>query len=307
MNILVYGAGVLGSALAHTLIKTGHRVTLLARGRRAEQLEQDGLVIRHYIQRKTTVDRPKVIRELAPDSEYDLIFVVMKYFHFSPVLPALAANASRNIVLIGNNPDAYALQEEWKRLGGEPERLAFGFQISAGTREDSGRIVSIRFGAGEMVVGALDGPIPFLPLLRQAFENGRYKLTVHDEIDAWLKNHIVPIVPLTAAIFSHGRDFDAIVKDKPLMKKVVDAMGEGFDVLEAAGYPMAPAAQARFIRRHKKITRTGLAFFHRLSVARMVDGTPDEIVALNAVFQEWKQQTGLSAPAWDALVEKANL
>lgn len=57
MNVLVYGAGVLGSYLAHVLARGGNEVSLLARGKRAEELEKDGLVIRHYFQRKTTVDR----------------------------------------------------------------------------------------------------------------------------------------------------------------------------------------------------------------------------------------------------------
>lgn len=48
MRILVYGAGVLGSYLAHVLVRGGNEVTVLARGKRAEQLNNDGLVIHHF-------------------------------------------------------------------------------------------------------------------------------------------------------------------------------------------------------------------------------------------------------------------
>ncbi|GMA63054.1 NAD-dependent epimerase/dehydratase family protein [Alicyclobacillus fastidiosus] len=78
MRILVFGVGVLGSYLVHALLRGGNEVTILARGKRAEQLNKDGLVIRHYFQRKTTVDAVKVINFLQPDDIYDLIFVVMK-------------------------------------------------------------------------------------------------------------------------------------------------------------------------------------------------------------------------------------
>lgn len=82
MRVLVYGAGVLGSYLAHVLVRGGNQVTVLARGKRAEELERDGLVIRHYFQRKTTVDQVRAIRALEAADIYDLIFVVMKYSDF---------------------------------------------------------------------------------------------------------------------------------------------------------------------------------------------------------------------------------
>lgn len=62
MRILVYGAGVLGSYLAHELVRVGHNVTMLARGQRADELEKNGNVIRHYFQFKTTVHNVRVIR-----------------------------------------------------------------------------------------------------------------------------------------------------------------------------------------------------------------------------------------------------
>ena len=102
MKILVFGAGVLGSYLAHALIRGGNDVTILARGKREAELRQDGLVIRHYFQRKTTVDEVKVIASLQPGDVYDLIFVVMKYNDFPAVLPILAENRSSHIVLVGN-------------------------------------------------------------------------------------------------------------------------------------------------------------------------------------------------------------
>ena len=57
MRVLIYGAGVLGCQLAHTLQQTKHDITLLARGSWKENIDKNGLLIRHYIQRKTSVDR----------------------------------------------------------------------------------------------------------------------------------------------------------------------------------------------------------------------------------------------------------
>lgn len=67
MRVLVYGAGVIGCELAHMLCRAGQDVTLLARGAWRDAIEQNGLVVRHYAQFCTTVDRVAAISELAPD------------------------------------------------------------------------------------------------------------------------------------------------------------------------------------------------------------------------------------------------
>ena len=78
MKILVYGAGVIGCELAHVLKMGKNGVTLLARGDWKDTLEKHGLVIRHYLQMKTTTDKIKVTGCLSPDDKYDIIFVVMQ-------------------------------------------------------------------------------------------------------------------------------------------------------------------------------------------------------------------------------------
>ena len=48
MKVLVYGSGVIGCYLAHILCAAGNDVTLLVRGQWKEQLQQNGLKIRHH-------------------------------------------------------------------------------------------------------------------------------------------------------------------------------------------------------------------------------------------------------------------
>ncbi|MFD1906916.1 ketopantoate reductase family protein [Paenibacillus rhizoplanae] len=138
MRVLVMGAGVIGSYLAHVLVRGGNEVTVLARTKRAGQLQKDGLVLRHYFQRKTTVDQVKVISGLRRDDVYDLIFVVMKYNDFPAVLPALADNGSKNIVLVGNNGDTRGMQQFFKENSRIPQNIAFGFQINGGPVRKTG-------------------------------------------------------------------------------------------------------------------------------------------------------------------------
>ncbi|RRJ66138.1 ketopantoate reductase family protein [Paenibacillus oralis] len=303
MRVLVYGAGVLGSYLAHVLVRGGNQTAILARGKRAEELERDGLVIRHYFQRKTTVDQVRVIRTLEADDIYDLIFVVMKYSDFPAVLPILADNRSSNIIIVGNNTDARDMQNYLKEHSNTPKNIAFGFQISAGTKEN-GKTVCIRSGSGQMVLGGLDGPIPFKAELDLAFANVKYKLAYHDNIDAWLKNHIVPILALTYAVIIHDRRMRKIAGDGKLLRQIVAAMDEGFRVLEAQGYPLVPAGQASFIRKHPLLLRLILKIYHLLPASRLVDGSDYEIAALSSVFRVWKNRSNVSTPNWDILEEQ---
>ncbi|MEY8745428.1 ketopantoate reductase family protein [Bacillales bacterium AN1005] len=300
MKILVYGAGVQGSYLAHVLVQGGHDVTVLARGKRAEELENEGVVIRHYLQRKTTVDSVQVIRTLEPEDVYDLIFVMMKYSDFEAVLPILADNDSRHIVLVGNNMDTYAMQDYLSKSKRSPKQVAFGFQTTAGTRAD-GKVICIRGGHGQMVIGGLDGTIPFRSLLEQAFMRTKYKLDFHEQIDAWLKNHMVLVVPMNMVILFHSFQMKEVVRDDKRMRQMVAAMGEGFHVLDSLGYPLIPAGQASWITKHPHFIRWALKLFLALPVSRLIDGTVVELKALNHSFAGWRTLSDVSTPNWDAL------
>ncbi len=303
LNILVYGAGVQGSYLAHVLIRGGHDVTVLARGKRAEELEQAGLVIRHYLQRKTTIDPVRVIRTLEPGDAYDLIFVTMKFSDFEAVLPILADNDSRHIVLVGNNMDTYAMQDYLSKSGRSPKQVAFGFQTTGGTRAN-GQVICIRGGHGQMVIGGLNGAIPFDSLLEQAFMRTKYKLNHHNQIDAWLKNHMVLVVPMNMVILFHRFQMKQIVRDDKRMRQLVAAMGEGFRVLDSLGYPLTPAAQASWITRYPRLTRLAMKLFFALPVSRLIDGTAVELKVLNEAFTAWRAKSDVPTPSWDALEEE---
>ena len=107
MRILVYGAGVQGCQLAHSLAQNKKNVvTLLARGEWKAVIDQKGLTIRHMLQRKTTVDRMQTIDVLAPEDVYDLVFVAVQAGQLADVLPILKANRSQYFIFVGNDPYA---------------------------------------------------------------------------------------------------------------------------------------------------------------------------------------------------------
>ncbi|PEJ60151.1 2-dehydropantoate 2-reductase [Bacillus sp. AFS002410] len=304
MKILIYGAGVLGSYLAHTLVRAGNEVTVLARGRRYEQLKKDGIVIRHHFQRKNTVDQVNVINRLEQDDYYDLIFVVMKYNQFTSVLPILAQNNSNNIVIVGNNADSANMQNFLVENSEVKKNIAFGFQLSGGKREESGRIISVR-GGGQMVIGSLDGDISFKSTLENAFKQSKYKLIYNDHIDGWLKSHVIAIVAMNSIHYLNNFEFKKISKNKESLTQMISAMDEGFMILEKLGYKIDPAFQVKIVRNYRKIGYYGMKIFHKLSVNKLIEGSFSEIEAVYRTFDELQKEANISTPVWDDLKKRS--
>lgn len=109
MKILVFGAGALGCNLAKNLFRSGKDVTLLARGKWAEEIGKNGLRIKNVLFPRTSVSRVPVTTELGPDDIYDVIFVAVRYTQAEAVADILRENKTKNIVFVGNNVRAKAL------------------------------------------------------------------------------------------------------------------------------------------------------------------------------------------------------
>lgn len=104
MKILIIGAGVLGSNLAHS-IKKGNDVTILARGKTYDNLKNNGLIIKHKLG-KRTVDYFNVINKLDEDDIYDVIFIVSRFSALDDIVAIVEKNKSKNVVFVGNNMSA---------------------------------------------------------------------------------------------------------------------------------------------------------------------------------------------------------
>lgn len=237
MRILVYGAGVQGCQLAHSLAQNKKNVvTLLARGEWKEVIDQKGLTIRHMLQRKTTVDRMQTTDVLAPEDVYDLVFVTVQAGQLADVLPILKANRSQYFIFVGNDPYAQEMLQAMQR---PVDKIAFGFQNNAGRREHD-RLVSVHMGMG-MTVGGATAPLSgaFRLRLQAAFEGTHYKLTYYSDMDEWLKSHIAFILPCAYACYAVDGELSRTTVEQRRM--IVDAAWECCEMLKAAGVPVNDA------------------------------------------------------------------
>lgn len=191
MRILVYGAGVLGCNLARNLFRAGKDVTLLARGKWAEQLRANDLRIKDKFSPRVSVSRIPVVTELSPDDLYDVIFVVMRCTQIDAIIDILRANRTKNIVFVGNNARAKALVESL------PEKtVLFAFALSAGHREHD-RVVSIDL--KKITIGPLQGVPSSEQLISQIFDGTKYKVDYTPKMEDYLLCHAAFVLPAAFA------------------------------------------------------------------------------------------------------------
>ncbi|MDR1537829.1 MAG: ketopantoate reductase family protein [Clostridiales bacterium] len=302
MRILVYGAGVLGSYLAHRLLRSGNDVTLLARERRKASIDENGLVIRHYVQMKITVDKINTIDMLSPDDVYGIIFVVVQATHLPSVLPDLASNRSGLIVFVGNNTDIAATKNAVCQGECPPKRVVFGFQLSGGRREN-GQVICVRVGS-HMDFGSLDKDDGACAVVRNVLDGAKYRTTNVSDMDAWLKCHLALILPIAYAVYACGGDLRRA--DGKLIHEVIKAMCEGYGVLKTLGVPFLPPDIPVFLHGKPRRSRfiLWLAFktpIGRLAMSDHAMSAVEEMTALHRAFEELKEQAGIPAPSLDNL------
>lgn len=305
MRILVYGAGVLGCELAHALIQNKKNVvTLLARGEWKEMIDQKGLTIRHWVQRKTTVDRVQTIDTLAPDDCYDLVFVVMQAGQLSQVLPILKENKSSYFVFVGNDPQAKQVLEAMQRPA---DKVAFGFQNTAGRREHD-RVVSVYASAG-MTVGGATAPLSgaFRTRLKTAFDGVKYKLSFYGDMDEWLKCHAAFILPICYVCYACNGDLRRATKQQ--RGAILDAAYEACEMLKAIGIPVNDADNTENFkpgtagRRQMEamlfvMAKTPLG---RLCASDHAMHAVGEMHYLDDAFEAMRKQAGTAMPMWGKL------
>ena len=243
MKVLVYGAGVIGGQLVHALTISGNDVTVIARGAWKEALEEDGLRIRHYIQKKDTTDHPRVLEK--PDGQrYDIAFAVMQYRQMERILEDLAAVNSSIVVLVGNNLSVSEMERRILRAAVSPKEVLFGFGSTAGTREN-GKLTTVHTGDGKLTIGKAHAELTAAEktLLKRLFAGSRMSVSYCDDMDAWLKYHAEFILPVVYLCYKTGCDLTKSTKEE--RELLLDAVGDAYHLLMALGYPVRPVGDEK--------------------------------------------------------------
>jgi 2-dehydropantoate 2-reductase len=301
-RFLVIGAGVNGSICAAGLYKAGFDVTLLARGKRYEELMKQGIIIEDPFKNTRTVTKVPVINTLPPEDIYEYILVVIRKNQIPDLLPLLARNVSPNIVFMINNPSGPQILTD--ALG--KERVMLGFVFGAGRREGS---VIHGFNAATSPknatpFGELDGQItPRLTGLVDIFNHAGLSAKVSTDMTDYLSRHACFVAPLAHQLILHQCDNYAMARSVTDLTLLVDAWREIFKVLKAVGVKTDHDKMTSIIRYTPKFI---LVLAIRILLANRfaeVGGAwhcmqaPDEMHQLGVELMALVERSGLPAPA----------
>ena len=303
MKILVYGAGVLGCNLARNLFRAGKDVTLLARGNWVEEIRKNGLRIKDKFSLHTSVSRIPVVTALAPDAQYDVIFVVLRYTQLGSALDTLQTNRTKNIVFVGNNVRARAL------AAALPEKnVLFAFALSAGHRE-ADRVVSIDL--KKITIGQLSDAVSNAGLIEEIFCGTKYKVVYEPNMEDYLLCHAAFVMPAAFACYKTDGDLKKLKGDTAYLNRLLDANIEGYRAIRNAGHEILPKADAGF--ESEKYRKTCLLFFKlmcatslgKLCASDHAMNAIDEMSALNRDIKKFFDENGAVYPVWQALEAEA--
>jgi 2-dehydropantoate 2-reductase len=308
MKVLVYGAGVIGSYLTHALCQAGNDVTVLARGKWKKTLEEDGLVIRHHLQKKTSTDRPKIIGQVDTDQHYDAVFAVMQHQQMAKILGDLAQLNTPTVVLVGNNLSAPMMEREVLSRSTMPKTVLFGFQGTAGNRENS-YVECVRWNGGELTLGGLhraltDGEKDFF---KKLFSGTKYSLKWESDMDGWYKCHLALILPIAYLCYLTGCDLHKATHAQ--RKLLLDAANEGFDLLKKMGVAIRPAGEDAYYRRGIKriICAAMMLAIYKTALGKLCASdhcchAVREMESLDKVWFDMRAQANeFPMPSWDVL------
>ena len=99
MEVTIIGAGALGTILGAHLIAAGYEVTVVARGRRAQNVKQHGLSVRGLIELDTpcrVVEKPEAI------AATDLLIFAVKTYHTAEAIERLSHTIPVSVFSVAN-------------------------------------------------------------------------------------------------------------------------------------------------------------------------------------------------------------
>lgn len=303
MKILVFGAGVLGCNLARDLFKAKKDVTILARGKWAEEIKNNGLRIKDKFKPRMSISHIPVITELTPDDQYDVIFITLRYTQIESILDILRSNRTKNIVFVGNNVRAKDLSETL------PEKnVLFAFASSAGHREPN-YVDSIDL--KKITIGQLKDSQSNEQFIKQIFAGTKCKITYEPNMEDYLLCHAAFVLPIVFACYKTDGNLKKIKGNKAYFNKIIDANIEGYKAIRNAGHAILPKEDEIF--ESPKYRKTCLRFFKLMCATSLgkicasdhAMNAVEEMSSLNRDLKLLFDKTDAKYPVWEELENDA--
>lgn len=234
MNILVIGAGVIGSLYAARLSERGHEVTLLARGQRFESITEHGILIREEGAEDIERVRISCVRTIDESVWYDYCFIAVRYDQVEELLPSLARVRCGNLVSMVNSPEGLGILRSVKN----PAVLLCAFPGAGGRRE------------GELIIYHILSPLVQSTAVGYAMKSRKgeacrcaellkgagFPVSMYDDIDSYLLTHVALIAPLCFLVYA----LDASLPETQAWRIAIDSLKEGLGSIKDERHTIRP-------------------------------------------------------------------
>lgn len=240
MRIAVVGVGCIGSVVAAKLARAGHAVSLVARGKRFQQLASHGLRVRLHGRSAIEALPLPAFQSVTEVPDAALLIVCVQTQQVEALLPALAAHTAERVAFLLN---AHPVPPSWgAALGG---RLVLGFPaMLAGYRDDVVGYRTLPAFLRFAIISTLGparghdgaGARALVQLLKQAELPAAYE----GDMESWLATHsalVTGLMGYASARLAAGADLRMTWDDA---LRVARALGEALRLVKASGHALTP-------------------------------------------------------------------
>lgn len=238
MRVLIFGAGVIGSTFGGLMALSGIDITILARNKRFNELQEKGLLLKRYNQREVQKININLISELEEDDIYDFVFVTLRKEQVAQSLQILNKNKSQNFVFMVNNPSGY---DDWVNALGQ-ERVIPAFPGSGGKIENGIVLYEIvsKF-VQPTTVGELNGKTSSrLRELVNILKKSGFNVAISNKMDVWQKTHVAMVGPLGDVIYYDGGNNYTVSANSKAIHQMNLALNDNFNFLHKSGIGIEP-------------------------------------------------------------------
>jgi 2-dehydropantoate 2-reductase len=226
-DVLIVGAGVIGSVYGAHLAAAGHEVSVPARGQRASDIERDGITVRNVNTGRSLRSSVTVVRG-SGHGRPRLVLIAVQNEQLGSVYETLAAvRGSPTLLFFGNNPAGKA---------GIPQSLPgtvrLGFPGVAGQLKGP----TVEYVVIPQQPTALEAAAdPALDEIERALVGQGLPVVRVGDMDGWLLYHAVFIASVAAALHACGTEPLRLASDRGALSLMCRAVTEGFAALRREG------------------------------------------------------------------------
>lgn len=262
LNIAIIGMGAIGTSVAFEFLRTGHKVTGVARGKRLEQLKQQNSIITTKLQSKQELNH--LTQSLDLSISYDLIIVTVLAHQVDELLPQLRNSKAKNILFLFN---IMRIEKLLNAVG--KERFGLGLVTIQSSLDQNGKLDHL-IPKQETTVNDQK----FVEFLKQA----NIPANSTPDIESWMRTRIVFARPLLISACLIHANFGKISWNE--LTILSGAMFEGFNALEKLGTPITPTSM-KWIQKMPSFLISFLLYFVGKHLSSLVNsGTGPEAYQL---------------------------